>query len=58
MRITGKELNLAEDVFRLKDLLDCHLVWPDNLSRQRFYPTLVHLSFHILDQIDEGIFKF
>ena len=26
MRITGKELNLAEDVFKLQHLLDCHLL--------------------------------
>ena len=26
MRIAGKELNLAEDVFKLQHLLDCHLL--------------------------------
>ena len=26
MRITGKELNLAEDVFKLQHLLDCKLL--------------------------------
>ncbi len=38
MRIAGKELNLAEDVFKLQHLLDCHLLKHREVSTQSSCP--------------------